>query len=284
MDRRDGKRVKDINGMEQLILDIKPNRSEADVFIQDDVDVTNLMKYLDKAKKEGRDITIFHAVLTAFAKTIYNRPKLNRFIANRHVYEHNEVTISFVAKVAFTDKAEEIMLIIPVDLHDNIDTISKKIKDKVESIRNEKDISKKGANGALDTLGRLPNIIRVPLIGLFKWMDQRDLLPKSLTEDNLYYSSAMMSNIGSLGSKSIYHNNTNFGTCSSMTTIGVLHEKEVIEDKKKKTIKVIDFGINFDERVADGFYLIRSFDLFKYILNNPELLDDAASKKYDINK
>lgn len=284
MDRRDGKRVKDINGMEQLILDIKPNRSEADVFIQDDVDVTNLMKYLDKAKKEGRDITIFHAILTAFAKTIYNRPKLNRFIANRHVYEHNEVTISFVAKVAFTDKAEEIMLIIPVDLHDNIDTISKKIKDKVESIRNEKDISKKGANGALDTLGRLPNIIRVPLIGLFKWMDQRDLLPKSLTEDNLYYSSAMMSNIGSLGSKSIYHNNTNFGTCSSMTTIGVLHEKEVIEDKKKKTIKVIDFGINFDERVADGFYLIRSFDLFKYILNNPELLDDAASKKYDINK
>ncbi len=284
MDRRDGKRVKDINGMEQLILDIKPNRSEADVFIQDDVDVTNLMKYLDKAKREGRDITIFHAVLTAFAKTIYNRPKLNRFIANRHVYEHNEVTISFVAKVAFTDKAEEIMLIIPVDLHDNIDTISKKIKDKVESIRNEKDISKKGANGALDTLGRLPNIIRVPLIGLFKWMDQRDLLPKSLTEDNLYYSSAMMSNIGSLGSKSIYHNNTNFGTCSSMTTIGVLHEKEVIEDKKKKTIKVIDFGINFDERVADGFYLIRSFDLFKYILNNPELLDDAASKKYDINK
>ena len=115
-------------------------------------------------------------------------------------------------------------------------------------------------------------------------MDQRDLLPKSLTEDNLYYSSAMMSNIGSLGSKSIYHNNTNFGTCSSMTTIGVLHEKEVIEDKKKKTIKVIDFGINFDERVADGFYLIRSFDLFKYILNNPKLLEEAASKKYDINK
>lgn len=284
MDRRDGRRIKGINGMEQLMLDIKPNRSEADVFIQDDVDVTNLMKYLDKAKKEGRDITIFHAVLTAFAKTIYNRPKLNRFIANRHVYEHNEVTISFVAKVAFTDKAEEIMLIIPVDLHDNIDTISKKIKDKVDSVRNKKEISKKGANGALDTLGKLPNIIRVPLLGIFKWMDQRDLLPKSLTEDNLYYSSAMMSNIGSLGSKSIYHNNTNFGTCSSMTTIGVLHEKEVTEDKKKKTIKVIDFGINFDERVADGFYLIKSFDLFKYILNNPELLEEAASKKYDINK
>lgn len=59
-------------------------------------------------------------------KTIYNRDKLNRFIANRHTYEHNDVVISFVAKVSFDDKSEEVMIMIPIDKEDNIDTISKR--------------------------------------------------------------------------------------------------------------------------------------------------------------
>ena len=69
-----------------------------------------------------------------------------------------------------------------------------------------------------------------------------------------------------------------------MTTIGVLHEKEVIEDKKKKTIKVIDFGINFDERVADGFYLIKSMKLLQHIFNNPELLEHNANELVELEK
>ena len=284
MNRRDAKRIKDINGMFQIMLDLKPNRCDSDVFINQKMDVTNLVKYVEKKKKEGSDITYFHTFLTAIGKTMYNRPKLNRFIANRHVWEHNDIVISFVAKISFDDRSEEIMVMVPIEENDNINTISKKVKDKVDTIRNKK-MTKEGANNAIDIVGKLPNIVRVPLMVLFKWMDKHDLLPKDLIKDNLYYSSMIVSNLGAIKCGAIYHNLTNFGTCSSLATMGEIKKVEIINDKDKKEIRSIcEFGVNFDERVADGYYFAKSIQLLQYIFNNPELLEEAASKEIKMDE
>lgn len=282
--RRDAKIVKDINGMFQLMLDLKPRRCDSDVYINQKMDVTKLVKYIEEKKKEGNDITYFHAFLTAIGKTFYNRPKLNRFIANRHVFEHNDITISFVAKISFDDRSEEIMVMVPIDKNDNIETISKKVKDKVDSIRNKKAV-KEGANDALDTIGKLPNIIRVPLMCLFKWMDKKDLLPKSLIKDNLYYSSIIVSNLGAIKCGAIYHNLTDFGTCSSLATMGEIKLEEIINSKGKKEVRSIcEFGINLDERIADGYYFAKSVQLLQYIFDNPELLEEEVSTKIKVNE
>lgn len=220
----------------------------------------------------------------ALAKVIYNRNKLNRFVQNRHIYEHNDIIISFVAKVAFEDDKEEIMIMVPIKEEDNINTISKYIKEKVNSIRNNKH-TKKGANNAIDFLGKLPNIIRIPVVGVLKILDSKGILPKTLTKDNLYYSSTIISNLGSIKSNAIHHNITNFGTCSSLVTIGEIKNKEIInESNKKSIIKVCDWGIAFDERVADGFYLIKSLELLQYIFDNPELLENNANEIIDYKK
>lgn len=279
--RKDAKRIKNIDGLSQILLDLKPDRCDSDVFIKQKMDLTELVKYIEKnKKKESSDITYFHAFVTAIAKTFYNRPKLNRFIANRHVYEHNDVVISFVAKVSFDDKSEEVMIMVPVDENDNVYTIGKKIKDKVDSYRN-KSAKKEGANDAIEIIGKLPNIIRVPLVGIFKWCDKNGILPKSLIKDNLYYSSMIVSNLGSIKCGAIYHNITNFGTCSSLTTMGEIKDEEVIINGKKEIRKMCEFGINFDERIADGYYFAKSVKMLQYIFDNPSTLEDKASKKID---
>ena len=283
-DRKDAKRVKDISGMFQIMLDLKPNRCDSDVFINKKMDLTNLVKYIDEKKKDGEEITYFHAFMAAIGKALYNRPKLNRFVANRHVYEHNEVVISFVAKIAFSDKSEELMVMVPIDSKDTIYTISKKIKDKVDNIRN-KGVAKEGANSAIDTLGKLPNIIRIPVIGIIKWLDKKDMLPSTLVKDNLYYSSMIVSNLGAIKCGAIYHNLTNFGTCSSLATMGEIKKEEVINEKGKKEIRnMCEFGINFDERVADGYYFAKSINLLQYIFDNPKLLEEEASKKINMEE
>ena len=282
MARINSKRVK-IGGMSQLMIDLKPRRCDADVFINTPIDVTNLVDYVGKRKNKGDKITYFHAFLLALAKTIYNRPKLNRYVKNRHMYEHTNVSISFVAKVEFEDDSEEVMLIIDVQPDDNIDTISKKIYDQISILRNKK-FEKKGANGVLDTLGAMPNIIRVPLVGTLKWMDEKGILPKSLQEDDIYFSSAIVTDIGSLKSDSIYHNNTNFGTASSITSIGEIRDSIKIVDGKEIKYKAAKFGINFDERVADGFYMIKAFKILEYIIENPKLLEDRADSNIEIKK
>ena len=48
-------------------------------------------------------------------------------------------------------------------------------------------------------------------------------------EDNLYYSSMILSNLGSIKCGAIHHNLTNFGTCSSLATIGEIKEETRIE-------------------------------------------------------
>lgn len=280
MARINSKRVK-IGGMSQLMIDLKPRRCDADVFINTPIDVTNLVDYVNNRKKKGDKITYFHAFLLALAKTIYNRPKLNRYVKNRHMYEHTNVSISFVAKVEFEDDSEEVMLIIDVAPDDNINTISKKISDQISVLRSKK-FEKKGANGVLDTLGAMPNILRVPLVGTLKWMDEKGILPKSLQEDDIYFSSAIVTDIGSLKSDSIYHNNTNFGTASSITSIGVIQDEIKIVDGKEVKYKAAKFGINFDERVADGFYMIKAFKILEYIIENSKLLEDRADAKVEI--
>ena len=267
--------------MGQIILDLKPYRCDSDVFINQKIDVTELVKYVEKKKKEGSDITYFHTFITTIAKVLYNRPRLNWYVQNRHVYEHKDVVISFVAKVSFDDRSEEIMVMIPCEEYDNLTSISTKVIDKVSSYRNKK-AKKEGANDAIDVLGKLPNILRVPIVGFLKWTDKKGFLPSSLTKDNLYYSSMIVSNLGSIKCGAIYHNLTNFGTCSSLITMGEIKDEEFIIDGKKVMRKMCEFGMNFDERIADGYYFVKSAKLLQYIFDNPKLLEDKINTKIEV--
>lgn len=277
-----------MTGMQQISIDLKPQRCVSDVYINQKMDLTNLSKYIEKKKKKNPDITYFHAFLTALGKLYYNRPYLNRFVANRHMYEHKDVIISFVAKIAFDDESEEVMILIKIDENDNIDTISKKVLDKIQAIRTKRkeqvNKDKVGANKAIDVLGKLPNIVRVPIVGVLKWTDKVGILPLSLVKDNLYYSSIIVSNLGSIGCGAIFHNITNFGNASALATMGVIKDEEVLIDGKKEIRKLCEFGVNLDERIGDGFYFLKSIQLLQYIFDNPELLEGDANEKIEAKK
>ena len=283
-DRKDGRRVRDLTGMAQISIDLKPNRCDSDVYINQKMDLTELVKYVNRKKSEDMDLTYFPTFVMAIGKTFYNRPRLNYFVANRHVFEHNDVVISFVAKVTFEDESEQMMIMIPIEPEDTLETVSLKIKEKVSRIRSKKD-KKEGANNAIDTLGKLPNIIRVPLMGLFKWLDQKGKLPTSLVKDNLYYSSIIVSNLGSIKCGAIYHNINDFGTCSSLATMGEIKKEEIItSDGKRELRDLCEFGINFDERVADGYYFAKSIKMIQYIFDHPELLEERADTVINIEE
>ena len=283
MRRKWARRVKDYTGMMQLSCDIKPNRSVSDVFINQKMDVTELVKYLDKQKKKGNHYTFYHAVVTGIGKVFFNRPLLNRFVQDRRLFEHKDVVVAFVAKTAFNDKAEEMMVLLKIDKDDNIDSLSKKISDKVNGVRKtDGKIEKAGANTIIDALGHLPNIIRVPIVEFLKWTDRKGIAPKVLEEDNIYYSSIILSNLGRLHSGAIFHNITDFGNSSSLATIGEVRDEEVIIDGKKQVRKLCEFGINLDERIGDGYYFIKSIQMLQYIFDHPEMLEEPVNEKVEV--
>ena len=276
--KSDSKKVKDINGLQQILIDLKPDRCDSDVYINQKFNVSKIVNYIENKKEEGFDITYFYVFLTVIGKLFYNRNKLNYFVANRHLYEHNDIRISFVAKVDFSDDSKEVMIMLPILPGDNIFTISKRVKEKIERVRNSKERID-GLNQFVDCLGKVPNIVRVPLVGIFKWLDKKGILPNSLIKDNIYYSSIIISNLGSIKCGAIYHNLTNFGTCSSLATVGEIKKEKGIDGK---VIDVCEFGVNFDERVADGYYFVKSLKLAQYIFDNPSLLEEKVSNRIEI--
>lgn len=287
-DRKDAKKVRNLDGLHNVMIDIKPERCDSDVYMNKEIDVTKLIKYVEKYKKEHPDdkITYFHAFAMAFAKTIYNKPLLNRFVANRTFYDRNDVIIAFVAKIAFEEDSEEVMINIKVDKDDNIFTLRDKITKRVAKIRNSKKGEKKeNTNNIVDVVGKLPKLIRMIVTGTLKFLDKHGRLPESITKDNLYYSSVILSNLGNFKIGSIYHNIVNFGTSSIIATMGMIHKSKVIDkDGKEKIIDVCDFGVNMDERIADGYYFAKSIKVLEYILDNPELLEDRADARIEIDE
>mgnify|MGYP003302208478 CR=1 FL=1 len=279
-DRRDGVRLK-LGGFEKIWNCLKSKRSENEVHILKEIDVTELKKYYDIEKKKNVKLTYFHLFATAVSKIVYNKPLLNRFVINGRKYERNDLTLSFVAKSEFTDDANELFTVLKIDDGDTVESISKKIVGDVKRIRNNEGSA---TDDFIDGLRYFPKFMIRLIVGIIKFLDNHDMLPSSLTKGSIYHSTVLLSNLGSIQSGAIYHNLTNFGTNSIVVTIGEIKEGIRVVDGKIEKRYVCEFGITLDERIADGVYFAKCINLLEYILNNPSLLEDRVDVKVDIVK
>ena len=280
--RRDARLIKNISPMHKIMVRIKPERCDSDVYINEKVDVTNLIEYMDNLKKENPSDhpTLFHAFCYAIARTIFLRPKLNRYIIGGKTYERYDVSLGFVCKTKFEDHAEELMTLIKMDPNFKLNDLKDEIKKHVKQIRGTND--KKSTDKTVALVASMPDFVQNIVVSVFKFLDRHDLLPQKMCDTLLYYSSVIVSDIGSFDCDGIYHNITNFGTNSILVTIGAVRKKYVLNDKGEAEERyVTTLGVTLDERIADGYYFIKSIKLLEKILENPELLEEKISDELD---
>lgn len=273
-DRRDGRRVK-VTGLQAVMCNLWPNRTDCEVYLHDTLDITELMKFVEKKNAEHPDFktTFFHCVIAATAKMVRERPLMNRFIQGRRTYERYEISVAFVAKRQFADDAEEALLFFVPKDEDTVDDVSRMVVDKVSAVRKAGD-NKAGVDDMLDKVAALPRPIMMGFVKLVRILDFWGKNPKALTEGDPNYSTVFLSNLGSIKCPAVYHHLTNYGTNSMMITIGTMRDEEVLmPDGTKQIRKLVDFGATLDERIGDGFYFARSLKLIHYICAHPEILD-----------
>lgn len=277
-DRRDARYVK-APGLQTIMCYLWPKRTDCEVYLNDTIDATELVKYLEK-KNASQDYrtTIFHCALIAMARMIKERPMMNRFIQGYRMYERDEITLSFVAKRVFADGADESLMTLTAHDDDNIDTFSKKIVGDITEMR-KSEHSTGGIDEVLDKFAALPRIVLIIVVRIIRWLDFWGLNLDALTEGDPNYTTILASNLGSIKCPAVYHHLNNYGTNSILITIGTLHKEEVLmEDGHKEIRDVIDVGATLDERIADGFYFARSLKLIKHIFAHPEMLDQPLSE------
>ena len=269
-DRKDGYLLRDQDAMHFIMPLIYPNRCDNEAYIAETVDLTNINAFLAE-KNAGNPVfkyTMFHLVVAALLKTIVLRPKLNRFIANKNTYQRNEVSAAFVVKKIFSDNGGEGLAFLRAKEDSTLESLHESLFKQISSCRKSEKLAV-----VLCGLGLLWLLTRLDIHG---W------IPQSIIATDPYYSSVLISNVGSIKLKCGYHHLTNWGTCSIFCLIGEKSVRPVFDSEGHMEMKeMLDVGLTIDERLADGYYYSKSIRLFKHLLQNPSLLELPLSQEVD---
>lgn len=280
-DRKDGVLLRDLDSMHYIVPLIYPNRCDNEAYISQRVDLEGINKWLEEKNKTETDFpyTMFHVIVAAMLKAVTLRPKMNRFIANKNIYQRNEVSASFVVKKQFSDEGGEALAFVHTKPEDTIETIHESIKKTVQGCRSEK---ADRSTESMDILNKMPRFLSKFLVWIITKLDKHGKCPNFLIATDPYYSSIVLSNLGSIKLKCGYHHLTNWGTNSLFCIVGERKKRPCFDEKGKVTMReTVDLGLTIDERIADGYYYSKTIKLLVKLLNEPELLERPLNEEVD---
>ncbi len=276
-ERKDAYWLRDLPAMNQITPCLMPNRTDNEAYINLDIDLRPLDAYLEK-KNQGRTedkFTYFHLISAAIGKAFVLRPRMNRFIVAKKIYQRKEITVAFVVKKKFSDRSEEGLAFLTYKPDTTLDSYHESIMKVIHQTRRE-DV-KDTSSDAMDILTKLPHWVLRLAIRFIMFLDRHGIAPQSLIGTDPYHAAIFLSNLGSIGLECGYHHLANWGTNSCFIVIGKKHWTKVYSpDGSEDVHEVIPLGGTWDERIADGYYYSGTVALVKELLAHPELLELPA--------
>ena len=266
----------------QFMAYLMPNRADNEAHINIDIDTRPMDAFLAQ-KNEGRTedkYTYFHVFLAAMVKCFVLRPRMNRFISGNRLYMRDHISVSFVVKKKFEDKAEEGLAYKRYGENDTVDTLHESIMEEIHQCRREDVLD--NSTDMMTRLLKLPRWLLHIIVNILFSLDRKGKVPYDLIKADPNYSSIFLSNLGSIGLGAGYHHLNNWGTNSFFGIIGKKHlAPEWHEDGTCTVRPVISRGLTLDERIGDGFYYAGTVRLLNKILENPEILEQPFSTPID---
>lgn len=276
-ERNDGYWLRDLPVLNQFMPCLMPNRADNEAYINMDVDLRPLDEYLAK-KNAGRTedkFTYFHLITAAVGKVFVLRPRMNRFIVNYKIYQRKNVSVAFIVKKKFNDKAEESMAVLNYDPHTTLDSFHEELMKAIHD--NRRDDVQDTSSATMSFFNKLPHWIIRLSVKVVLWLDKYGKAPKSVIASDPNHAAVFLSNLGSINLECGYHHLVNWGTNSCFVVIGKKHwTKTYSGDGTEDLHEVIPLGITLDERIADGYYYSGSMALLRELLAHPELLEAPA--------
>jgi hypothetical protein len=273
--RRDGIYLKKLPAFRRIFPYLMPTRDESVIYASQKIGVDRLLAMLEQMN-QGREreerITFFHCVLAAAARVIRLRPELNRFVAGKRIYQHKDITVTFIVKKAFTEEASESEARVTFTGEETLEEVRDKVNKHVARARG----TEKGSDDKLiDFVGGLPRPILNFIDRFFRWLDYHNIGLNFLRETIPLYTSVYIANLGSIGLDAVYHHLYEYGTASTFAVIGRIHKEPWVDERDRVAVRrVVEVSFTLDERVSEGFYYARSIALFAALLEHPELLEE----------
>lgn len=270
MNRADGIRVKNEDPMYYLIPHFLTKRYDAQNMVTVDIPVDSLKAYINEKRRDGIHVSHIALILCAYLHAAEKYPSLNRFIVNRKIYQRNEFCVSMV--VLRPGSANDTFSKIYFNYGDDIFTVQRKIDEYITEGRKDQDNS---LDKLMHVLTGMNWLMRFAC-GALRWMDNHNLLTKSIIDISPFHASLLISNLASIRTNHIYHHVYEFGTTSVGITMGNMREVPHTVKGEITLEKCIPLGIVMDERICAGHYFAQAFSYVRELLADPHLMEPKA--------
>ena len=243
------------------------------MFFEQEIDVTKTFPILEKLRADHDiPVTFLHLLILAGAKTIAERPRLNRFVAGRRLYQRRGIWISFSAKREKSDDGAAVVIKRKIDP-------AASLGDVVVATRQSVDAERSGKATYIDKeLGlflALPTLLLTFATKCVRWLDAGGWLPRGFIDNDPLFASFFIANLGSIGMDAGFHHLFEYGSVTTFCTAA--HAKEVVRPDPNSSDpraivrrRVVMLRYSFDERVEDGLYAAQSLEVMRNALEDPE--------------
>ena len=277
-DRKDGRLLRSLPAFSKFIPFIMPQRNDALINYEETFEISAVEKCLRRLRVEGyKGIGLLHFFIAAYIRGVSLLPGINRFIAGRRIYAHNDIEVVMTVKRALTIDATETTIKVHFEPTDTIFDVYHKLNEKIEEIK--ADNGNNNTEEVAEVLCKAPRFLLRFAIWVLRVFDYFGWLPVSLTEASPFHGSMIITDMGSLRIGPVFHHIYNFGTLPVFLAFGAKRTAyELNRNGEAERKKYIDFKAVLDERIVDGHYYAQFLQAYRYLFAHPEVVENPPSR------
>lgn len=271
--RGDGIYLGRIPAMRRIVPYLMPTRTGASVYFEQHLEVGDLLAWLEETnagRPPAEHVTLFHVLIAGLARTLRLRPEVNRFIVGRRTYQHTEISVAFIVKTAMDDDAPEGQTRVVFTGDETVD----EVRDLVSSAVAHERGGERGHDDVLvDFFASWPRPVLGLVSRLVQSLDYHNALPGPLRDSIPLYTSVYVVNTGSIGVDAPFHHLFDLGSASVFMAIGRVAKEPVVDEHDQVVARDrLTLRFTLDERASDGFYFARTAEVFRRLVERPQLL------------
>jgi hypothetical protein len=269
-DRPDGARVRGLPAFNAILPYVMRKRNEAAVLFSKDIEVEAAMSYIRRKNAEAgaERYSLFGVLIAAVVRSIALKPRLNRFVHRRGIYQRKGISVSFIVKKSLTEGAAEGSAKIRFEAEDSIAEAMERIRVGIDAARSGEPRPDDREYGLAH---RLP-LGKFALTLFFRILDRFNVAPPKMLEADPLFTSVYIANLGSIGLDTPYHHLYEWGTASVFMVVGRIFQKETRRGSGELS-HFVNVKFTVDERIAEGIYFAHAAALFQRLVDRPETLE-----------
>src|SRR5262249_47272798 len=122
---------------------------------------------------------------------------------------------------------------------------------------------------------KLPRFALAAATRLVHRVDAINLLPASFIENDPFFASAMVTNLGAVGGGAAFHHLFEYGTIPILGILGRVKEEVVARNGAPAVRTIARMTYSYDERIDDGFNAVAGLAHLRELVESPDRLAQA---------